>query len=834
MSNFYFPKQSDSNPRIYVYELPNSDDHKGLLKIGYTTRTVTERIHEQLSVLGDIEHNILLDETAIKNDGQTFTDKDIHRYLDKQGVKNVRNEWYKCGISDVQNAIVAIRDNKKYSPERIHSFGMRPEQVEAIETTAKYFKSIENGESKPPKFLWNAKMRFGKTFTAYQLAKKMKWKRVLVLTFKPAVQSAWQEDLETHTDFEYWEFISKDGKQYNEIDKNKSLVWFSSLQNVLGKNSVGGIKVINEDIHTIHWDCIIFDEYHYGAWRENTKELVETESKSEQNFSNGELTKLLDENSAISHDIIPIKTKYNLYLSGTPFKALESAEFMEWQTYNWTYTDEQKAKIEWDEKTKGENPYKSLPRMVMMTYDMPEEIKQVARDTDFNEFDLNIFFKTNEQGAFIHETYVQKWLDLIRGNLSTTINSKKAGVKTPPLPFSDPNILSTLNHTFWYLPSISSCNAMEKLLHQPHNKFFTDYTVINCAGSNVGIGVQALPPVQKAMGIPTETKTITLSCGKLTTGVSVKPWGGIFMLRNMQSPESYFQSAFRVQTPWEITDDKSPNQKEILKHQCYVFDFAPNRALRQIYDYGCRLDTKLQNPNPEKQVKEFIKFLPILAYMDGTMTAIDARAILEKAVAGVSSSMLVRKWESALLVNLNVHILEKLLASEQAMNALMNLEGFRNLNKDLEIIISKSKEIKEAKEKANKEDIEKRKAKKINAEDKKNKKLIEQYKEKLIKFAARIPIFMYLSDHREQTLHDVITKLEPSLFKKVTGLTVDDFKLLNSLGLFNNNLMNEAVLQFKLSEDASLSYTGIEKMKNENLGGWETIVTKKEAKEILK
>ncbi|MGB1360804.1 MAG: DEAD/DEAH box helicase family protein [Alphaproteobacteria bacterium] len=821
MTDFKFPKQSNSNPRIYVYELPNSDDHKGFLKIGYTTRTTEERIHEQLSVLGNVEYKILLDEPAVKNDGTTFTDKDIHRYLDKQGKKNIKNEWYDCTLNDVENAIISIRYNKQYSPERIHDFSMRPEQQKAVEKTAHFFK---NNKDELPHFLWNAKMRFGKTFTAYQLAKEMGWKKVLVLTFKPAVQSAWEEDLLTHKDFEDWQFISKDGNAIDSIDKKKPFVLFASLQDVLGRNSAGGIKVTNEEIHAINWDCVIFDEYHYGAWRENSKELfddhVSTEDRKE--IANFDLIEKNEKN-------IPITTDHYLYLSGTPFKAIEQGEFIESQIYNWTYSDEQQAKAEWNEKKDGKNPYKALPRMVLMTYDMPEDIKQVARDTEFNEFDLNAFFATDDKSEFIHKDYIQKWLDLIRGDLSATVDSKKAGAKTPPLPFSDTNLLSSLNHTFWFLPNIASCKAMAELLHEPQNTFYKDYKVIVCAGTGAGIGVNALEPVHEAMGDPTATKTITLSCGKLTTGVSVRPWGGIFMLRNLKSPETYFQSAFRVQTPWEIDGD-NPNEKEIRKEQCYVFDFAPNRALKQISDYSCRLD--INESNPEVKVKEFINFLPVLAYTDGQMIEVSAQGILDIAMSGTSATMLARRWESALLVNVDNMTLSRLLSNEKALNALMSIEGFRNLNNDIETIITKSEEIKNAKAKANEKDLTQKEKKELSEAEKEYKSKRKQIQEKLIKFATRIPIFMYLSDYREYSLKDVIEKCEPDLFKKVTGLTIEDFSLLDSLNLFNSGLMNDAVYKFKLYEDSSLTYTGIERQKNEKVGGWDTVITTEEHKEL--
>jgi len=327
----------------------------------------------------------------------------------------------------------------------------------------------------------------------------------------------------------------------------------------------------------------------------------------------------------------------------------------------------------------------------------------------------------------------------------------------------------------------------------------------------------ALPPVKNAMDNPLKTKTITLSCGKLTTGVTVKPWTGIFMLRNSSSPETYFQAAFRVQSPWTIKnpDNTSPNREQIMKEECYVFDFAPNRALRQIADYGCRLN--VNESNPEKKVEEFISFLPVLAYDGSSMKQIDAAGILDMAMSGTTATLLARRWESALLVNVDNNTLQRLMDNQSAMEALMHIEGFRTLNQDIETIINKSEAVKKAKKDANDQDLSDKQKKELSKDEKETKGMRKQIQEKLIKFATRVPIFMYLTDFRERALKDIITQLEPGLFKKVTGLSVKEFEILVSLGVFNSGLMNDAVYKFKRYEDASLSYSGINKHEGEIL-----------------
>jgi hypothetical protein len=833
----FFPPRPFANPTIYAYELVGVSTHLGLLKIGFTDRDAQTRIREQLGTAA-IKHRIVFEESAMKRDGSSFTDHDIHRHLRSQGFANPEGEWFKCTLNDLRKAIWEVKTGERTEENRVLSFGMRPEQEAAVDKSIAYFKSFKKeNKDRTPHFLWNAKMRFGKTFASYQLAKKMGWKKVLVLTFKPAVEDAWKEDLETHVDFKGWQFISKHADELSsqDIDTKKPLVCFGSFQDFLGKNTnTGGIKTKNEWVHATVWDCIIFDEYHFGAWRENAKDLfgkdLEAEKEIEE-YKKIEKEGIAEEDKAEHLEkIIPINTNHYLYLSGTPFRAISSGEFIEEQIFNWTYSDEQRAKENW----KGaNNPYAALPRMVMLTYQLPDSIRQIAMQGEFDGFDLNVFFSAEGEGRkarFKYEDEVQKWLDLIRGSFSeTTVDHLKMGAKKPPLPFSHAPLLKVLNHTFWFLPTVAACNAMALLLERRQNIFYHDYKVVVAAGTQAGIGIEALPPVLDAMtDNPLESKTITLSCGKLTTGVSVKPWTGIFMLRNSSSPETYFQAAFRVQTPWVIKnpDSKSPNKEEILKEECYVFDFAPDRALRQIAEYSCNLN--VNETNPEAKVAEFINFLPVLAYDGSSMKQIDAAGILDMAMSGTTATLLARRWESALLVNVDNYTLARLMANDEAMKALMNIESFRNLNQDIETIINKSDAVKKTKKEANDRALTKKEKDKLTEEEKEYKNRRKQVQEKLIKFATRVPVFMYLTDFREHALKDVINELEPELFRKVTGLTKKDFQLLVSLGVFNSALMNDAVYKFKRYEDASLEYIGINKHAGEKIGLYDTVLSSKD------
>lgn len=827
----FFPPRPDATPTIYAYELEGVSTHMGLLKIGYTDRDVKTRVAEQMKT-SRVKYRIVFEDSAMRDNGSSFTDHDVHRYLRKRNIENLEGEWFRCKVNDVRAAIHAIRDNKLNEENRSLTFSMRPEQQRAVDITSNYFKRFEKeNPEKAPHFLWNAKMRFGKTFAAYQLARKMGWKKLLVLTFKPAVQSAWEEDLKTHVDFEGWQFMSKGGMTLEDVDFNEPLVCFGSFQDYLGRTREGAIKAKNEWVHTINWDCIILDEYHFGAWRENARDLIGVDLDAAEEIEKyNRLEKegySQEDGTGYLEEIIPITTGHYLYLSGTPFRAIHSGEFIEEQIFNWTYSDEQQAKEAW---RGDDNPYAPLPRMVLMTYQLPDSIREIAMEGEFDEFDLNVFFSAEGEGAsarFVYEDEVQKWLDLIRGAFSeTTIDNLKMGAKKPPLPYSHAPLLRVLNHTLWFLPNVAACYAMDNLLRQRQNRFYHDYTVVVAAGKKAGIGINALPPVLHAMtNNPLESKTITLTCGKLTTGVSVKPWTGIFMLRNSSSPETYFQAAFRVQTPWVIKnpDNLSPNKEYILKEECYVFDFAPDRALRQIYEYSNNLN--IEATSPEAKVAEFIKFLPVLAYDGSSMKQIDAAGILDMAISGTTATLLARRWESALLVNVDNSTLSRLLANEEAMNALMNIEGFRSLNQDIETIINKSEAVKKTKKEAAKRELTQNEKKVLSEEEKEYKSKRKLIQEKLIKFATRIPVFMYLTDYRERTLKDVITQLEPGLFRKVTGLSVRDFELLVSLGVFNNGLMNDAVFKFKQYEDASLEYTGINKHKGEDIGLYDTVIS---------
>ena len=829
----------EARPRIYAYSIADKA-HAGLLKVGQTTRDVKQRVAEQLQTAAIKNYKIELDESAERDDGTMFSDHEVRAALVRKKFANTELEWVRCSVQDLKTVLAEIRTGQQFTGTHSERFAMRREQAEAVKVTHAYFHSRwEEDMHAVPRFLWNAKMRFGKTFTTYQLAKKLGAKRVLVVTFKPAVEDAWQTDLESHVDFDGWQYLSRNSDlDPTEINSRKPVVYFGSFQDLLGRDKTGNIKPKNEWVHTVNWDLVVFDEYHFGAWRDTAKELFEGE---EEAVAKKEL-KYVADLEGVNEDLVvlsekeieflPITTKAYLYLSGTPFKALATGEFIEEQIFNWTYTDEQRAKQDFADKSPGKwNPYGALPQMRLLTYQMPDELLTVASTGEFDEFDLNEFFAatgTAKGAQFKHKSDVQKWLDIIRGQyMPKVVEGLKTG-SPPPFPYSDVRLLPYLQHSFWFLPNVAACHAMANLLAEKHNIFWHEYDVVVAAGASAGIGLDALPPVREAIGSGFDTKTITLSCGKLTTGITVPQWSSILMLRNLKSPETYFQAAFRVQSPWSVKNPNgdNPNEEEIFKPVCFVFDFAPTRALRQLSEYGIGLSPN--ESNAENAVRDLVSFLPVLAYDGANMTQIDAGGILDIAMAGTSATLLARKWESPLLVNVDNDTLRRVLDNPQAMAAVERIEGWRSLGDNIiETIINKSEKVKELKNKATNKELTEKEKKQLTEEEKEYKSKRKLVQEKLIKFATRIPAFMYLTDFRENTLQDVITKLEPELFLAVTGLTVKDFHLLVNLKVFNTEQMNQAVFAFRRYEDASLRYTGIESHEGlTHYGLYDTVVSR--------
>lgn len=844
------PLSYPERPQIYVYEAFGQPG----LKIGETRRIVKSgkdydaviaRIKEQHNIkTPKPPYKVLWYEPAVTKQGEYFGDTTVHNWLKKFGVQAIRSEDGKATEfydTDLETIKAVIQNIKNGTPEKGNiarkNYKMRPEQKRAVAQTAAYFQQHlrPDGSSKTkhtPHYLWNAKMRFGKTFAAYQLAKKMGWKRILVLTYKPGVEREWRSELYGHEDFEDWQFI--EGLQSWEeaqIDESRPVVWFASYQDVLGRNAGGDLKERHKKMRAIEWDCLFVDEYHFGAWRDSAKELHEADDKKEGQTAMPDSTDEIEET-------MPLQVRGYLYLSGTPFQALANGEFNEDQIFNWTYADEQRAKLDW--RGPGDNPYRELPQIVMLTYQMPEKLREVAMQGEFDEFDLNKFFsaKQNADGEYVFELekYVCKFLNILHGSDLQIEIDNKFDFSRPALPYEDARLLATLRHTFWFLPTVAACRAMERLLKL--DPFFRNYTIIRAAGGDTPGSKKAKEPVELAIGDGETTKpTITLSCGKLTTGVTVPAWSGVLFLRNIERPETYFQTAFRAQSPWTMRDLSDPMRYIIKKPTCYVIDFAPSRALRLIADYSNTLGGVNDARRPEQRLGEFLEFLPILCFDGAKMRMLKAAEILDISTYGTTSTMLARRWQSARLVDTTTVVLEKVLNNPEIMAALEKIEGFRNLRGDLEKVITCEKAIHAARKQRAEEDREATEAElaEEKAAEKECRSFKKKFREKVLQFVTRIPVFMYLTDYREEALIDVIHNLEPKLFIKATGLTVSVFDQMCEVGALNQTELNDAIAQFRRLEDASLTYIGGRSAHDgdEKIGLFDTVVTRDEMDEII-
>lgn len=600
-------------PQIYAYTLPDIDEDQGWIKIGYTERkNVDERIAEQTHTAAiNLPYNKLWAEPAKFYDSDKwFKDKELHAYLRKfkKVSQRVKTEWfYYDGHPEKahEDFEAFIHDNKDQSNQHFE-YQLRQEQENAVEQTLKYFKSHTQAS-----FLWNAKPRFGKTLTTYDLAKRMGAKNVLVVTNRPAIANSWFDDFEKFIAWQTkYKFVSTADTlknrpvltrdEYVDLllkDDDIGQIAFISLQDLKGSRSFGGdydklawVKEMKKG-----WDLLVIDESHEG---------VDT-FKTDVAFEN-------------------ITREHTLYLSGTPFKALATGKFSDDQIYNWTYANEQNAKNEWN-NSEGHNPYEKLPKLNLFSYQMSqmitEEVNQGAEIDGTNldyAFDLNEFFSTNESGKFIHEADVKKWI-------STLTHNEK-------YPFSTNELRSELKHTFWLLDRVASAKALEKILEA--DPVFENYKIILAAGTGRSneddqtLNQSSYERVKDA--IANNDKTITLSVGQLTTGVTIPQWTAVMMLSNMKSPAQYMQAAFRSQNPWTF----EVNQKWHQKENAYVFDFAPERTLSIYDEFANDLSQKTANgggttDKRKANIQTLLNFFPVIAEDNqGKMVALDVSQVL--------------------------------------------------------------------------------------------------------------------------------------------------------------------------------------------------------------
>ena len=834
--------------RIYVYSAPGYDTGwtrttgsttitgRGRLKVGYTGRPDPRvRIKEQTGTVYPDGDGIVihLDEPAVRADGTTFDDHAVHKVLDTAGVHRA-SEVVDATLAEVRAALAAVRAGRPYDPSRADDFPVRPEQSRAVEQTLAYLAEHAD-DAHPPRFLWNAKMRFGKTFTTYQLARRMGWKRVLVLTYKPAVRNSWRDDLLGHVDFGDWVFADRDNPA--DPDTDAPVVWFTSFQDLLGTKADGDVKDHNIDLHLIDWDCIVADEYHFGAWQGAAREVTSpasayvsdkvefkaVEAEADHADEVADLARVgtprlfaaNPETSGLMSDLdtaqLHLSSKHYLYLSGTPFRALTEGEFNEDAIFNWTYPDEQHAKKQWASdpmRDPDRNPYRELPQMQMFTYALSEVASTSIDQGAEGLFDLSGYFEAKKEGPEYHFTdpdRVREFLNLLRGRLTQSATEKLSNNFKPPFPYADDRFVEAIHHSVWFLPTVASAHAMESALKMhPH---FKDYLVHVAAGPGARMGAGAKAPVDAMLAKAAQLGkgTITLSVGKLMTGVTIPQWGAILILRSLKSPESYFQAAFRVQSPWVTKNDDGT--RTINKDTCFVFDFDPNRALTLIYQYGTKLAGDSTKTSPADVIAELIEYLPIFAFDGGRMDPVDVDAVMSWGTAGAGAAMLAKRWGSPRLIDLSEAVLTKLLGDGDLVERLQQMEDFRNLRQDATKIIASSQKLRGAR-KPRSDGPSEGDEPEVKAARKAKREQVNTLRSKLLKFVQAVPVFMYLTDYREEALVDIIEALDTNLFERVTGLTLDDFHKLSEIGVFHPAHMNEAIWQFRLFERASLNYLG--------------------------
>ncbi len=608
---------------IYVFRI-NDEAHQGCLKIGEATckddstldlkpcchtlnQAAKERINQYTQTAG-IAYDLLYTEATIylhKGSLCSFNDKEVHKVLTRSGIKRKEfdkahhaNEWFCCDLETVKRAIAAVKQGRTSllteDIEKVREpIVFRPEQAAAIAQTKKQFK-------KGTQMLWNAKMRFGKTLSALQVVKEMNYRRTLILTHRPVVDEGWFEDFGKifydRKDFEYGSKHKGSTLPTLELHANKSFtinakseqgkyVYFASMQDLRGSELVGGKFNKNDQLFSTHWDMLIVDEAHEG-----TK---------------------TDLGQAVLHELIKPTTKV-LRLSGTPFNLLD--DFKSEEIYTWDYVMEQRAKAEWDLLHQGDpNPYEGLPKLNIYTYDLGRLLHDYA-DADI-AFNFHEFFRVGNDGAFVHLSDVKRFLDLLCQNDKDSL-----------YPYSNQKFQDIFRHTLWMVPGVKAARALAELIR--NHPVLGTFEVVNVAGDGdeEKNSKDALKDVMDAIGEDSdETRTITLSCGRLTTGVSVKPWTGVFMLSGSYKTQAstYMQTIFRVQTPY--------THKGKMKTQCYVFDFAPDRTL-QVLAETAKVSAKAgkQSMEDRKIMGDFLNFCPVIAIEGSKMSTYDVGRMMKQ------------------------------------------------------------------------------------------------------------------------------------------------------------------------------------------------------------
>ena len=611
-SNLVIAPKRQITPTIYAYVTPTNTAKEGWIKIGYTDRDADLRIKEQTHTVG-IEAQKLWSYEARFNGGRYFDDRAFHAFLAKNRiVREKGTEWFYFNGSPEQAKALyrdfVFKDYSSIQQGQKVEYQLRSEQAEAVAKTLAYIKKNTTSE-----FLWNAKPRFGKTLTTYDFIRNLDAQNVLIVTNRPAIANEWYDEFEKFISWQTdYKFVSESDslkdrptmsreeyKNHLLENENARQVAFLSLQDLKGSKYFGGVFDKLQWVTTIPWDVLVIDEAHEGV------DTFKTDTAFEQ-----------------------IKRNFTLHLSGTPFKAIAKGRFIDEQIFNWSYEDEQEAKSSWEGEEN--NPYEKLPRLNMFTYQMSKMImdevdkgSQIDGDNVDYAFDLNEFFATkDEDGKFKYEVDVKKWLDTL------TRNEK--------YPFSTPALRDELKHTFWLLNRVASAKALAALLKE--HPVFENYEIIIAAGDgkaeseDITANETSLKKVREA--IANSDKTITLSVGQLTTGVTIPEWTAVMMLSNLKSPSLYMQAAFRAQNPNTWSEGVAETEKLYQKENAYVFDFAPERTLIIFDEFANNLSSQTAggggtSQDREHNIRRLLNFFPVIGEdSEGKMVELDATQVL--------------------------------------------------------------------------------------------------------------------------------------------------------------------------------------------------------------
>ena len=843
-----------SQNKIYIYETPNNLDTKGFLKIGQTERDSEDRILNQTGT-AMIRANILAEYEAIDDNGQVFSDKEIHQFLLRKGIENLKHygsgknsEWFKIGFNEIDRVIKNRQhfiDDFKFLKDKPIEIQLYPSQQEALDQTYSRWKVLQENpnttDSNIRKFLWNAKPRFGKTLTAYKFAEKIHAKNVLIMTQRASISNSWFSDyheyIRNSKDSNYEFGSSKDNKIENEeivkaqaldekiseklaYNENKNLIYYTTLANIKGKDEAGEFKKKNAWIFNAHWDLVILDETHEGT-------------------TTDAMTKVLE---SLDHDFL-------LELSGTPFRKMtETQGYTAKNTYSWSYTEEQEAKENWD-YSQGKNPYINLPKLNMYTFQVPSNVR-VMSDLSEYSFDFNEFWKISAD-KFIHEQEIDTFLDILSNQ-----KERYDDPQTQYYPFADKDTREQLRHTFWKLPSTAAVKLLAKKLRT--HEFFSQYKVIEAAGSKEGrSSIKAEKEVKAAIGDNgLKTKTITLSVDMLTTGTTVKEWTAVLMLDNTSDTGKYIQTVFRAQTPWKSMFEDGTT---FVKTNAFVFDFNPDRVLKIAEEYA-NMDTKtgveiVGNSTADRQTKTrtLINFLPIIAMdEDGEMRYLDAKDAVSIINYTAARKIVDEGFMSNNLFNVKALFRMKGKDYEQVREIMSEISPVSALDKrknkkqqgeslaeenpedtfeiekekvisqsnlgekkfaaieeatslgdeNLDLVLERATE--QAGEEITKEDLEKfEQAKKPFEEAKKKQKTEEEkFRDHLRGFARTIPVLLMAYAHSEMTFENFEKRIPQVDFEQVTGITKEQFEYLRQARddsgepIFVESAFNSAIHEF--------------------------------------